>query len=44
MELADYNITFVHIKAKNNVLPDTISKLKTLNIFRMIGKPKNSDS
>ena len=29
MELADYNITFVHIKGKNNVLADAISRLKT---------------
>ena len=32
MELADYNITFVHIQGKNNVLADSISRLKTLNI------------
>ena len=34
MELADYNIMFVHIKGKNNVLADTISRLKTLNIYK----------
>ena len=28
MELADYNITFVHVKGKNNVLMDAISRLK----------------
>ena len=28
MELADFNITFVHIKGKNNVLADTISGIK----------------
>ena len=33
MELPDYNVTFVHIKANNNVLVDTISRLKTLNIY-----------
>ena len=32
MELADYNITFIHIKGKNNVLGDAISRLKTLHI------------
>ena len=34
MELADYNITFVHIKGKNNVLAHTISRLKTLSIYK----------
>ena len=28
MELADYNITYVHIKVKNNILADAISGLK----------------
>ena len=28
MELADYNITFVHSKGKINVLVDAISRLK----------------
>ena len=28
MELADYNITFVHIKGKHNLLADAISRLK----------------
>ena len=32
-ELADYNITFVYIKGKNNVLTDAVSRLKT-NIYR----------
>ena len=31
MELAEYNITFVHIKGKNNVLADNISRL---NIYK----------
>ena len=39
MELADYNITFVHIKGKNNVLADAISRLKTLNIY-ILENPK----
>ena len=34
MELADYNITFIHIKGKSNVLMDAISRLKTLNIYK----------
>ena len=34
MELADCNIMFVHITCKNNVLEDTISRLKTLNIYK----------
>ena len=34
MELTDYNITFVHIKGKNNVLADAISRLKKLNIYK----------
>ena len=34
MELAEYTVTFMHIKGKNNVLVDTISRLKTLNIFK----------
>ena len=33
MELADYNITFVHIKGKNNVVTDAISWLKMSNIY-----------
>ena len=34
MELADYNITFVHLKGKNTVLADTISRLKMLDIYK----------
>ena len=34
MELTNYNIKFVHIKGKNNVLADAISRLKTLNIYK----------
>ena len=33
MELADYNITFVHIKANNNILADAISRFKTPYIY-----------
>ena len=34
MELADYNITFVHIKGKNNLLVGAISRLKMLYIYK----------
>ena len=34
MELAGYDITFIHIKGKNNVPVDAISRLKTLNISK----------
>ena len=34
MELADNNIMFVHIEGKNNVLLDTIFRLKALNIYK----------
>ena len=34
MELADYNITFMHIKGKHNILADAILRLKTLNIHK----------
>ena len=33
MESADYSIMFIHIKGKNNVLGDVISRLKMLNIY-----------
>ena len=34
MDLADYNIMFSHIEDKN-VLADTISSLKTLNMYKI---------
>ena len=34
MELADYDIKFVHMKDKHNILADTISRLKMLNIYK----------
>ena len=34
LELADYKIMFIHIKGKNYVLVDVISRLKTLNIYK----------
>ena len=33
MLLQEYNITFVHIKGKDNILADSISKLCTLDIY-----------
>ena len=36
MELADYNILFMHIKGKHNILTDVISRLKSLNIYKEI--------
>ena len=43
MELADYNIMFVHIKGKNNVLVDAISMLKILNIYKeLLENPKKT--
>ena len=35
MELADYNIIFVDIKGKNNVLEDAIYRLKMSNIYEV---------
>ena len=32
MELADYNIKFIYIKGKHNILADAISRLKSLKI------------
>ena len=34
MELSYYSLTFVHIKASNNILADAISRIKTLDIYR----------
>ena len=34
MELEDCNATFAHIKGKDNVLADAISRLKTLDIHK----------
>ena len=33
MLLQEYDITFVHIKGKDNILADTISRLHTLDIY-----------
>ena len=34
MLLQEYDITFVHIKGKDNILADAISRLCTINIYR----------
>ena len=34
MELADYNIAFVHIKGSNKILADALSRLKMLDIYK----------
>ena len=34
VELADYDIIFFYIKDKKNVLADTTTRLKTLNIYK----------
>ena len=34
MELAGYNILFLHIKRSNNIIADIISRLKILDILR----------
>ena len=34
MELADYKIKLIYIKGKHNILADTISRLKMLNIYK----------
>ena len=33
MELVDYNVSFVHIKGRNNILADAISRLKMIDIY-----------
>ena len=34
MELADYNMTFIHIKGSNKIIADAISRLKMLDIYK----------
>ena len=33
MLLQEYDITFIHIKGKDNILADAISRLCTINIY-----------
>ena len=45
MELAEYNIKFICIKGKHNILADSISRLKMLNMHkRTIRKSKGTGS
>ena len=42
MKLSDYNLKFVHIMGKNNILSDAISRLKTLDIYKdLMDYPKH---
>ena len=34
MDLADYNVVFIHIRGKNNIFADATSRLKTLDIYK----------
>ena len=34
MLLQEYNITFVHIRGKDNILTDAISRLHTINVYK----------
>ena len=34
MLLQEYDITFVHIKGKDNILADAISRLRTIDIYK----------
>ena len=42
MLLQEYDITFVHIKGKDNILADTISRLCTLDIYEKAIETKHS--
>ena len=44
MLLQEYDITFVHIRGKDNILTDAISRLRTNNIYEdpMENKPQHS--
>ena len=44
MELAVFNITFLKIRGKNNVLADTISRLKALDITKNQWRTQNISS
>ena len=34
MLLQEYDITFVHIRGKDNILTDTISRVHTINVYQ----------
>ena len=42
MLLQEYDITFVHIKGKDNILADAISRLHTLDIYEKTTKTQPS--
>ena len=42
MLLQEYNITFVHIKRKDNILADAISRLHTLDIYEKTTETQHS--
>ena len=42
MLLQEYDITFVHIKGKDNILTDAISRLHTINIYEKTTETQNS--
>ena len=45
MELSDYNLMFIHIKGRNNILAGEISRLKTLYIYKnSLEHPKTYDT
>ena len=42
MLLQEYDITFVHIKGKDNILADAISRLCTIDIYEKTTETQNS--
>ena len=43
MALSDYNLKSIHIKGSNSTLADVISRLKTLDIYKVpLDNPKTS--
>ena len=42
MLLQEYDITFVHIKGKDNILADAISRLQTIDIYEKTTETQNS--
>ena len=43
MLLQEYDITFVHIRGKDNILADTISRLCTVDIYETVIETQHSD-
>ena len=42
MLLQEYDMTFVHIKGKDNILADAISRLRTLDIYEKTTESQHS--